>query len=731
MRALPVIIISGVYWIGRLRLVEGDSKLDGVVQALINDEWRMVCGQNWNLTSGHEVCKQLGYIGGAVSVRSIPTPTRQLASPTEDTAPVLIEIVPCNTGDPSVDVADCEDNGSSGDDWCSLFEVAWVKCSKPVPLFKEDDDEPMLPEALHMNTEPTAEVQPVVSEIGGGSVTLDWTEWNSKLEVDDFFVIRFLIKYRLADNEAVVEYATSAELPSFITKHTVTGLKDRTKYEFIIEVVRLGSAGEEEVGPVSKPFLVNMPCGAPSQVVNAVLHPKDGTGTAVTVSWTEPSDIHCPATSYVVSYKLKTLGKCDELFMARLGNTNQANTLITTTTETTLEGLHPYSTYIVYVTSRSEHGEGPTWEGTVGTNEDVPSAEPTGISATFFTGTGLRFRWDPIPCNHRGGTITGYTYILLDATTDQVTHAAETVLPRLELMVSPEVRQYKLLVAAKTRLGRGPYAAFSASVQPKITEICGRTIDLHSSESLQRVTRGDTALKGSAPWLAQLWYIKEGTLFCHGSILNDRWILTAAHCIKSRNTTKNNLRIHLGDFDKVVPEKEERAYSVDDIVVHSGFDTKLFDADIALVKVDRTIQFTDYIRPICLPQKKVSKQMLSIGRQGLVSGWGKLTTNDNEYPRYLKKVMLPVQQQAVCKRSTDYQVTPNMFCAGYSRAGMGDSCEGDSGAPFAVQHTNGRWHILGVVSWGEGCDQMNKFGFYVRLHRYTAWIKKQTGLELR
>ena len=115
--------------------------------------------------------------------------------------------------------------------------------------------------ALHMNTEPTAEVQPVVSEIGGGSVTLDWTEWNSELEVDDFFVIRFLIKYRLADNEAVVEYATSAELPSFITKHTVTGLKDRTKYEFIIEVVRLGSAGEEEVGPVSKPFLVNMPCG--------------------------------------------------------------------------------------------------------------------------------------------------------------------------------------------------------------------------------------------------------------------------------------------------------------------------------------------------------------------------------------------------------------------------------------------------------------------------------------
>lgn len=121
--------------------------------------------------------------------------------------------------------------------------------------------------ALHMNTEPTAEVQPVVSDIGGGSVTLDWTEWKNELEVGDFFIINFLIKYRLADNEAAVEYTTSATLPSFRTKHTVTGLKDRTKYEFIIEVVRLGSAGEEEFGPVSQPFLVNMPCGGKFRII--------------------------------------------------------------------------------------------------------------------------------------------------------------------------------------------------------------------------------------------------------------------------------------------------------------------------------------------------------------------------------------------------------------------------------------------------------------------------------
>ena len=254
---------------------------------------------------------------------------------------------------------------------------------------------------------------------------------------------------------------------------------------------------------------------------------------------------------------------------------------------------------------------------------------------------------------------------------------------------------------------------------------------MSDSDSVQRIVSGMTARKGSAPWLAQLWYTDKGTLFCHGSILDDRWILTAAHCIRSRDTNKDDLRILLGDFDKDLPEAEEQAYTVDEIIVHRGFDIKLFDADIALVKVSKPIQFTDYIRPICLPQKKLSKEMLSVGRQGVVSGWGKLTSNDDEYPRYLKKVDLPVQAQTTCKRSTTYTVTPNMFCAGYTRAGMGDSCEGDSGAPFAVQHQNGRWYILGVVSWGEGCDQQDKFGFYVRLHRYTAWIKKQTKLELR
>ena len=121
--------------------------------------------------------------------------------------------------------------------------------------------------------------------------------------------------------------------------------------------------------------------------------------------------------------------------------------------------------------------------------------------------------------------------------------------------------------------------------------------------------------------------------------------------------------------------------------------------------------------------------LLQNGRYGTVAGWGRQGYG-KQYPRYLKQVMVPVVERKVCRRSTTYDFTSNMFCAGYSRANAGDACEGDSGAPFAVQHTNGRWYILGTVSWGDGCDLADKYGFYTRLHRYTSWIKQHSRVSI-
>ncbi|XP_076334873.1 mannan-binding lectin serine protease 1-like isoform X1 [Tachypleus tridentatus] len=240
-----------------------------------------------------------------------------------------------------------------------------------------------------------------------------------------------------------------------------------------------------------------------------------------------------------------------------------------------------------------------------------------------------------------------------------------------------------------------------------------------------KIVGGNTARKGAHPWQAMLWDPKI-KVFCGGALLNERWVITAAHCLVSKNVDWSNARVKLGEYDQYEEEPEELVLPIYDKISHPNFDPDTFDNDIGLIKLPNIINFNDYIIPICLGNREQHEEYFFNHqelRMGTVSGWGQLNWKGLQ-PRFLREIRIPVVEDSVCIASTIYRVTSNMFCAGYSQETKyrKDSCKGDSGGPFVIEQDE-KWYLVGVVSWGEECGRIGKYGFYTKVANYIHWIK--------
>ncbi|XP_034250850.1 uncharacterized protein LOC117651155 [Thrips palmi] len=269
------------------------------------------------------------------------------------------------------------------------------------------------------------------------------------------------------------------------------------------------------------------------------------------------------------------------------------------------------------------------------------------------------------------------------------------------------------------------------------TDVCG--VDLS-----QRIFGGNETDLDEFPWMALLQYRSaRGQLgfYCGGVLISKRYVLTAAHCVAEDSIRLVSVR--LGEHDtKTSPDCRPDYTNGGQICAAPAVDVPVERSisypeyakndpnhyhDIALLRLSRDVQFTDWIKPICLPTSSEVAAKSYVGKKLWVAGWGKTETRSESDVKL--KLAVPVVSNADCQpvyqKAAVRLSSGGQLCAGGAQGR--DSCNGDSGGPLMGPdlHESGdiRWFSTGVVAFGPvKCGQAGWPGVYTRVAHYMPWI---------
>ncbi|XP_027005474.1 complement C1r-A subcomponent-like isoform X1 [Tachysurus fulvidraco] len=255
------------------------------------------------------------------------------------------------------------------------------------------------------------------------------------------------------------------------------------------------------------------------------------------------------------------------------------------------------------------------------------------------------------------------------------------------------------------------------SVTPKCVLECGHP--LVGLERHKRVLGGHRAPQRAFPWYAFISPLHGG-----GTIIAEKWILTAANVISNQINDPTKLKVYVGvtNIQKLSKLSHLQVKSLHIHPLYNNPDGTNYDNDIALIQLEKPILYNADVMPLCLPSQDTE---ITPGVTGWVSGFGQ--TERSALARFLRYTSIPLVEQKTCQNFVDkvgipVALTENMFCAGVPEGGK-DTCEGDGGGSLVLKKDGVFW-ATGIASWGHGCGIPGRYGVYTQVSRYTDWINK-------